>query len=35
LVGDFVLLPAVILSLEGARNAVWLPFRVFSLRGNS
>ena len=34
LVGDFVLLPAVLLSLESVRKAAWSPFRAVSVRGN-
>ena len=34
LVGDFVLLPAVVLSLESVRKAAWSPFRAISARRN-
>jgi predicted RND superfamily exporter protein len=34
LVGDFVLLPAVVLSLESVRNAAWSPLRAISARRN-
>jgi uncharacterized protein len=34
LVGDFVLLPAVVLTLELVRKAVWSPGRAISVRGN-
>jgi uncharacterized protein len=34
LVGDFVLLPAVVLSLESVRTAAWSPFRAISARRN-
>jgi predicted RND superfamily exporter protein len=35
LVADFVLLPAVVLSLEFVRKAAWSPLRAISLRGSS
>ena len=34
LVGDFVLLPAVVLSLESVRKAAWSPVRAISARRN-